>query len=215
MRTLFALSLAALSASAFANSIFIENHSFEDPTLSSGSFFYSPTPMPGWSSNGIGGADRGIWNTTAPGKDGANIAFAYRNSAFAQQLGEALQADTIYTLDYLLGRTNGLTTGSVELWAGGTVADGAVTGGTLLASRTEVLSSGQMNEFSFSFDSTGAGPSIGQLLSIRMAGTTTLGQSYVSFDNARLTSSPVPEPGAMAAAAAGLGLLAARRRRKA
>jgi hypothetical protein len=54
---------------------------------------------------------------------------------------------------------------------------------------------------------------IGQLLTIRFAGTTVSGESYVSFDNARLNAEVVPEPATLTVLALG-ALAAARRRRK-
>jgi hypothetical protein len=79
--------------------------------------------MPGWGSTATGGPDRGIWNTGATGKDSFNIAFAYRNNAFAQQLSDVFVAKRTYTLDYLQGRTGNSTRGTAELWAGGTLTN--------------------------------------------------------------------------------------------
>ncbi len=207
-------SLVAVAAGAFASAtpVFIENPSFEAQTLGSGDFFYSPTQITGWSSTATGGADRGVWHTTATGKDAINIAFAYANNAIAQQLSATLVADRTYTLDYLLGRTGSTTDGSVELWAGGTVSNGVVTGGTLLASKTVNLNSGVMTEYSMDYTSPSAGSIIGQALTVRLLGTTR-GGSYVSFDNIRLSANPVPEPASMLALGAGAVALLRRRKR--
>lgn len=180
--------------------------------MSPGAFFYSPTQMPGWSSTATGAPDRGIWNTSALGKDGINIAFAYRNNAFGQQLSENVQANTEYTLDYLIGRTGGATHGTAELWAGGTLANGVVTGGVLLASQTSAVSQADMTPLSLVYVSSSAGSEIGELLTVRFVGTTVAGESFVSFDNVRLNAEPVPEPATFIALGAGLAAL--RRRRK-
>lgn len=199
------------AASAYADPLFIENHSFENPTLGSGSFFYSPTLVPGWTATATGGPDRGVWNTSAAGKDGQNISFAYRNNALAQQLVYGLVGGGDYTLTWLMGRTGNATRGTVELWAGGTVANGVVTGGTLLASSTNQLDQDPMTEYSLNYVAPTTGSIIGQTLAIRLVGTMVSGESYVSFDNIRLAG-PVPEPATIAAL--GLGFAGVMRRRR-
>lgn len=204
----------AVAAGAFASAtpISILNSSFEAQTLGGGDYFYSPTQITDWSSTATGGSDRGVWNTGAAGKDGNNIAFAYANNAIAQQLSATLVADRTYTLDYLLGRTGGATQGGVELWAGGTLSNGVVTGGTLLASKTVSLNSSAMTEYSMDYTSPSAGAIIGQALTVRLLGTTG-GGSWVSFDNIRLSANPVPEPASMLALGAGAVALLRRRKR--
>lgn len=188
--------VALNSAAAFALDLNIVNHSFEDPTLSSGSFFYSPTLVPGWTATALGGADRGIWNTSAPGKDGDNIAFVYGANAIAQDLTHAILADTTYTVSYVMGRpgTNGVI-GNVELWAGGTVSNGAVSGGTLIAFQNinHGNNGGNMLAYSFTYTSSTSSGAVGQNLSLRFTGPTNSG-TYLSYDNFRVSAEAVPEP---------------------
>lgn len=207
----FVLTLVVMSvAVASAQPISINNASFENQPLSLGSFFYSPTPIDGWTSTATGGADRGVWNTSAPGKDGENIVFAYGANAIAQQLTATLQPNTIYNLDYLIGRTGGTITGTVELWAGGTVANGVVTGGTLLQSQAETLNSSSMAARTLTYTSPTSGSTIGQLLTIRLAGAPATGSTYVSFDHIRLNA--VPEPATLSVLALGVAALVRRRK---
>ncbi len=168
--------------------------------------------MPGWSSTATGGADRGIWNTTAPGKHLTNIAFAYKDNAFGQQTTEVLQAGETYTVSWLQGRTGGATRGTGELWAGGTLTDGVMTGGALLVSFTSSMNQADMIERQISYMAAAGNPNLGQLLTVRFAGTTVAGESYVSFDNIRFDSTAVPEPATLALI--GLGALAAIRRKR-
>lgn len=213
MRIAFLIVAVVLSAASYATSIAISNHSFEAQTLGGGSFFYSPTQITDWSSTATGAPDRGVWNTTADGKDGNNIAFAYANNAFAQQLTATVQADTVYTFQYLMGRSGSATRGTAELWAGGTLLNGVVTGGTLLAGQTLQINQSSMSEFSLTYTSPTSGAVVGQLLTIRFAGSTIPTENYVSFDNARLSAEAVPEPATLTVLALG-ALVAARRRRK-
>lgn len=100
----------------------------------------------------------------------------------------------------------------MELWAGGTLSNGVVTGGTLLASQTTCTSSGVMNASSMDYTSPFAGFIIGQALTVRLVGTIHAG-SYVSFDNVRLSYAPVPKPASMLALGAGaVALLRCRKR---
>jgi len=210
MRVFVLTSVVMSVALASAQPISISNPSFESQPLGPGSFFYSPTQIDGWTSTATGGADRGVWNTVAAGKDGENIFFAYGANAIAQQLTATLQPNTVYSMDYLIGRTGGLITGTVELWAGGTVANGVVTGGTLLQSQAETLSSSSMSARTLTYTSPTSGSTIGQLLTIRLAGAPATGSTYVSFDHIRLAA--VPEPATLSVLA--LGVAALMRRRK-
>ncbi|MCU0316733.1 MAG: PEP-CTERM sorting domain-containing protein [Fimbriimonadaceae bacterium] len=211
------LSILLIGSASASSSLLVKNHSFEAQALGFGSFFYSPTPVTDWTSTGPGGPDRGVWHTTAPGKDGLNIAFAYANNSVAQQLVASLEANSTYTFRVLLGRPGDNTRATVELYAGGTVAGGMVTGGTLLKGQTFQVpfkSDLSMDEYSFQYSSPMTGSAISQPLAIRIAGTTVPGESYVSFDNVRLDVEAVPEPATLLVAGLGSLAVALRRRKK-
>lgn len=193
----------------------IDNASFEDPVYGFGGFGYSNSgPVPGWTTTATGGPDRGVWNTTAGGKEAFQIAFVYGGNSFAQDLSHSILADSIYTVSYVFGRagTAGIG-GRVELWAGGTVANGVVTGGTLLASQTQVSLSGtDMNPFSFVYQTPASGAPVDENLSLRFTHTSAAG-TFVSFDNFQVSVAPIPEPASAALALGALGLFGFRRRR--
>jgi hypothetical protein len=193
----------------------------------------SGTPIMGWSS---GGSNQGSWDIrafdplnplgTVPwGPFWTQFApagdqIAYVNfGPLAQQTGFTLQAGT-QSFTVAAGR-RGDRTGfgtdisadfAMEIWAGGTVSSGSVTGGTLLASQTVLMSgiaSGTFQDFTVSHTEAAGSSLIGQLLTIRFNNISNAEQ--INIDNVRYT--PVPEPMTMALLALGAGALAARRRK--
>lgn len=194
----------------------IDNASFEDPALGFGAFVYSGSgAIPGWTTTATGGADRGVWNTVASGKDAFQIAFIYGGNSFAQDLSHSLLADSVYTVDYLFGRpgTSGVS-GRVELWAGGTVANGVVTGGTLLAWQGQIsTTSGDMVAYSFNYQTPSSGAPVGENLSLRFAHSSPAPATFISYDNFQVSVAPIPEPASAALAVGAIGLLGLRRRR--
>lgn len=216
MRTLAFLLLAALGASVSASwtAIPVDNHSFEDPALGAGDYFYSggtsawPTgQIPGWTSTATGGSDRGVWHTAWGGRTGLQVGFLYRNNAISQTLDHAILPGTRYNVDFMVSSA---AKTAVELWAGGSVEAGGVTGGTLLASVSDTsISSAGLGNGALTWESPGSGSVIGQLLSLRVKHDDTRA-NYVVMDHFLVGHQPVPEPATIAAL--GLGVVALVRR---
>ncbi len=189
----------------------VANPSFEEPALAPGASLN--TPIPDWS-NTLG-ASRGVWHSAGfvPGTHLNQIGQFFQNGAVAQNLGHSILPDTTYTVEYLFGWGGGGLTGVIELYAGGTVLDGTVVGGTLLAFDLRPVNPGgnfTMEEFSFNWTSPSSGGPVGQTLSIRLGRFDTFSVSSVTFDNIRV--SYVPEPTSAIMLAGAFSLLLIRRR---
>jgi len=125
--------------------------------------------------------------------------------SIAQQLSDVLLPNTPYTLSAYFGwRTdNGESTGGLELWAGGTVANGLVSGGVLLASTSVSLTQGAWVLGTVGFTASNLDPNLGQQLSVRLVGTPNGNYfAQTDFDDVQLTTPSVPD------AASTLALLA-------
>lgn len=210
-----AMAVAALVlpvAAASANTpIPVSNHSFENPTLSSGGYVAS---FPDWSTSAVSTGHAGIWNDSAIGKDGNNIVYLYTGYSLAQNLGHTIQPDATYTFDVLFGfyDTGGGNSGLMEVYAGGTVEDGFVTGGQLLDSLTLVASdSSTMDPFSFDWTAPSSGGGVGESLSVRLAmSPQATNGTYGSFDKVEVGL--VPEPASLSLLGIGALMLCRRRR---
>lgn len=211
MRYIASLAFVATGAIASANSLTILNPSFEAQTLAEDEFITAPDQITHWSSTAIGFPARGIWNSATIGKHQRNTAFVYTNNIIAQQLSATLLPNRTYTLTYLLGRTSGPAMGTVELWVGGTLANGVITGGRFLAFQDIVLNTQRMNEYSMVYHSSSSSIYAGLPISIRLLTRST--NQYVNFDNIRLSVDSVPEPASMLALGAGAVALLRRRKR--
>lgn len=195
-----------------AASIFIANHSFEDPIApqQGTTGFYtdnnSPVVIGNWFNAHSPGADQGVldptksqiltgqnWFYNQPVPDGNQVAYS-NGGTIAQQLSAVLQANTRYTLSAYIGRRNVLTfpTNNIRLLAGDTAP-------TILAISNSVTpAAGTFQRVTVSYTSGDIGdPLIGKPLQIYLSSWGV----QTNFDNVTLDASPIPEPSAI------LGLL--------
>ncbi|MBS1705131.1 MAG: PEP-CTERM sorting domain-containing protein [Armatimonadetes bacterium] len=189
----------------------IINGGFELPALGLNSFNNEITS---WTKSGTGGVwhynpeSTTYFSEVAP--DGVQVGFLNSGSA-AQQTSDVL-AEGLTTLYFSVGRRNDAYEGDVrfEIWAGGTVATGAVNGGTMLAS-SEVLKDslvkGSWKDFSLTYTAGANDAMLGEKLSVRIV---KLNGGQVDFD--RVSWSAVPEPFSLMGLGLGaLGLISRRR----
>ena len=166
---------------ALAQSIPIDNPSFEDDVLMDGDFISS---VAGWMTTS-GGGD-GTLNPTsaafpAEAPDGENVAYVNATGNFVHQaLTSNLAADRTYTLQVEVGRRvgNSFPGYRVQLLAGG----------ALLAEDDSSLTPTEGNFLTslVTYKSTGQEAQLGQPLEIRLLSA----GIQVSFDDVRLNSSP-------------------------
>jgi len=178
-----------------AMSIFIENHSFEDPVLADGT--YTVNDIPGWNGAGsffhaINPSDQHFTGTSegssAPSPiDGFNAA-AVNNLAriFYQNLIETVQPNTTYNLTLLAGHRIGVPFGnaSVNLMAGGDI----------LVNSFPSPPEDTFIPVSLIYHSPSEGSVIGQPLRIELRSIGTSAQAW--FDDVHLFAeeyAPVPE----------------------
>jgi MYXO-CTERM domain-containing protein len=195
-----AASVAASVGVARADSIFIENASFEADVLADGSWI-AGAPA-GWTKTGVGGVyNPGPYQFPAGVPDGFNAAYS-NGGMIAQVLAAVLEPDTMYSLEVYLGHSASSPFPGylVQLLAGGQIlAEDASTCVPVAASFESTL-------VNFHTDSTSS--LVGLPLEIRLQGM----GPQVLFDDVRLNTSPVPAPGALALLAVA-GLTRRRRRR--
>jgi hypothetical protein len=229
--------LFALSATAGAGQILIDNPGFENPKLVDDDWNYSMDDQ-GWGYFDNDGY-QGSWNvstTDFPGEapEGQNVGWAedewWMLGGFAQVLTDpdaTLKAGWTYTLTVEVGW--GFTTDffggyNVQLLAGGTPHTpgtggdytGPVTGGTLLAEDDNLLTIVQgtfeTSTVTYTYDPAHTGL-LGEPLQIRLLAYAA--SEGVEFDDVRLTSTaiPIPAPAALTLALLGLGALMLKRKR--
>ena len=189
----------------------IVNGSFEDPALA-GAGQFSPSGIPGWTASG---GNLGVWRLPDPSyfpaeaPDGNQIGFS-NGVAIAQQLPDVL-APGLRIASVLAGRRDEQYAGSFrfEMWAGGTVANGVVTGGTLLDSAEfdhTLFPAATFHPLVLSYEAAIDDPLLGEPLALRMVPT---GGAQMNFDRVAL-----PEPSGFAATALPALLLGALARRR-
>lgn len=211
MRRVFVSSFVLLGASI--SQAFLVNGSFEDPPLNPGAF--SSSGINGWSvaTNGASG----VWNIpsstfiTIEAPHGDQI--GYTNGTSIAQVSSAVLSVGANTLTgYGIRRGDGFAGSFIlRLYAGGTVSNGAVTGGDFLGGAvydhtTQAPHSAQA--ISFTYNANGNHPSLGQALVVEIVKTA---GSQADFDDIRING--VPEPATFTVLGLGLAAIAKRRRR--
>jgi len=192
-----------------AASIFIANHSFEDPIApqQGTTGFYtdnsSPVVIGNWFNAPASGRDQGVLNPSKsqeltgsdifydkPVPDGDQVAYS-NGGTIAQTLVEVLRPNTRYTLSAYIGRRKVLAfpNNSIILLAGGTI---------LASSDSVTPDPGTFLPVTVNYTSGSIGdPLIGQPLAIYLSSF----DVQTNFDMITLDASPIPEPSAI------LGLL--------
>jgi PEP-CTERM motif len=201
------LVLSCFATPAFANSIPIQNFSFETTNplnISCGAgCAYNNGPIPGWTTTG---GQQGTWQpssayfTSVP--DGSLVAFS-NGGTISQTLSDSLLANTLYTLTVAVGNRLDTVTGGfattyiIQLFAGNTLLN-SITGSNT------TIPLGTFMDVSFNYLSGNTLPSGNLSIVLSSVGP----QS--DFDNVRLTATSaatsVSEPGSLTLLAAGLGL---------
>ncbi|WP_428149433.1 IPTL-CTERM sorting domain-containing protein [Brevundimonas sp.] len=193
----FAAAALALAAVPAAAQNLVSNPSFESPVLTPGNVTQDTIPG-GWTGQASGGFGYGVSYEAGIllTPNGTQWAFTNNQGAtgsIAQQTAKTVVAGATYTLTAEVGLrtdTTAATGTSIQLWSGGTVANGVVTGGTMVASQPIVQSSGAFVSGTASW--VGTAPQAGQLLTVRLLTTGASGQT--GWDNVSLTEALPPVP---------------------
>jgi hypothetical protein len=203
------LVLSCFTTPTFANSIPIQNFSFEttNPLTNpcGAGCAYNYGSIPGWTTTGTG-TSQGSWQpssayfTSVP--DGSLVAFS-NGGTISQTLSDSLLANTLYTLTVAVGNRLDAVTGGfattyiIQLFAGSTLLN-SITGSNT------TIPLGTFMDVSFNYISGVTLPPGNLSIVLSSVGP----QS--DFDNVRLTATSaatsVSEPGSLTLLAAGLGL---------
>lgn len=188
-----------------ADSIPINNASFETPALASNGF--TTGSIPGWAVSGATGV--GVWRppgsffATIP--DGLNVGWASQEN-ITQTLSDTYLEDATYTLTAWIGQyyNNG---GSGDIYTIELMAGYAVLAS--FSEATMTITPGTFVERTVTFTPDASSSAIGQPIEI---GLLNPGFLEADFDRISLTETPgVPEPGSAILLFAGLGIVAARK----
>ncbi|MBC8135772.1 MAG: hypothetical protein H8F28_07805 [Fibrella sp.] len=207
------------TTSAYAVDLVVANAGFENPSLAVNVF--TTGGIVGWTNSP--GGDFGSWRPnnpnffTTPVPEGVQVGYI-NGISIAQGLTDTLQAGS-YDLSLQIGRRVDGFVGdtTVQLFAGGNVANGVVTGGTLLSSASLSFASivvGTFQPLTLNYVVANNDPSLGQNLSIRIVKTS---GTQIDFDAVRLQSNAVtvvPESPTGLLAVVGLVVFVIGKRRK-
>jgi hypothetical protein len=231
-----AVMLGFVSSSMAAN-IAVPDFSFEAPVTggfqdNSGIAVDAPVPNTGsaWFYLGgftAGGSPVGVQNAAANGftaganPDGTQVGYVNVGAWLGSGILTTIAANTTYTLTVSEGNRGGgfaQTSGFTIALAFGSAANSSLTSPSSWGSslHTDFAGSpavGTYADFTTSFSTGAADPSIGQSLFILLGSDTFAGNNPIDFDNVRLDASPVPEPAVLSLASiGGLAVLLMRRR---
>ena len=207
---------ALVPVAASAETITVENFSFENPSLPVNTYQGDGTQgaannIPGWTGGSSAGVQyfapsaygQSVPGTPLPGTADGLQAIYINGGSISQDVG-ALLANTTYTLTVAAGNQPGYGPGST-----GTISL-VDSSNTVLASDTfgqPALQTGNFTDFTAGFTSSSA--VFGDLTIVLALAS----GSQVDFDNVRLNATAVPEPFTLALLGSGLfGLVAVRRR---
>lgn len=181
-RGLLLLLFGASCAASFGQ---ITNAGFELPAYSNGGFGAAT----GWTLNSSGGAwnifpGYSFYNAEAP--EGTQIGFC-NGTAMAQQTGYLVKEGTNRVQVIACKRDTGFAASfNFQIWAGGTVSNGAISGGTLLATTSFnhlLVPQFAFTPLSLTYTASAGDPLIGQKITVRFEKTT---GTQMNFDEVKI-----------------------------
>lgn len=174
------------------------NPSFEAPVLTDGAV--AQDFIAGWSGTVSGANNYGIFRNPLliAAQDGSNLAFINvdpgQTKGLVQTLGPVSAGERYDASAWFGWRADNanISNVAIQLWLGGSVVGGDISGGTLVASNAPTLVQGAWVQGTTVYTAPPA--QAGQILRIRLA-TTSASGSQTNFDNVRVTrTAPAPVP---------------------